>query len=204
MVDVFQAQMLLLLEDDDERQHFNYDKIVEQQNLSKKKRKKMMKKGEELLEQDHFQVKPSNVSTSLRAFGVNGVSSSPGGRQRPSFPGHVHLPPVQPGPLPPQLQEQQSHAEHPGREAAAATAAGPGGGPAPSRSPAPGGQRRGPSEGDHGAEPVSAGQIHQEQDGRVSEPQETEADAGLILIQLLLRLLLFVYIHKQEVTRTSK
>lgn len=67
MVVVFQAEMLLLLEDEDERQHFNYDKIVEQQNLSKKKRKRMMKKGEELLDQDHFQVcvKPSNVSTFL-------------------------------------------------------------------------------------------------------------------------------------------
>lgn len=48
--------MLLMDEDGAKRKHFNYDKIVEQQNLSKKKRKKMMRKGEELAEQDDFQV----------------------------------------------------------------------------------------------------------------------------------------------------
>lgn len=54
--------MALLMEDDadeSKHKHFNYDKIVEQQNLSKKKRKKLLKKGEELLEDDEFQVKPS-------------------------------------------------------------------------------------------------------------------------------------------------
>uniref|UniRef100_A0A3P9C9F5 ESF1, nucleolar pre-rRNA processing protein, homolog (S. cerevisiae) n=1 Tax=Maylandia zebra TaxID=106582 RepID=A0A3P9C9F5_9CICH len=50
------AQMALLMDDDDKHKHFNYDKIVEQQNLSKKKRKKLLKKGEELPEDDHFQV----------------------------------------------------------------------------------------------------------------------------------------------------
>ncbi|XP_023117750.2 ESF1 homolog isoform X2 [Amphiprion ocellaris] len=51
------AQMTLLMEDNDpEHKHFNYDKIVEQQNLSKKKRKKLLKKGQELLEDDDFQV----------------------------------------------------------------------------------------------------------------------------------------------------
>lgn len=46
-------------------------------------------------------------------------SLSPGGRLRPALPGRLHLPPVQPGPVPPRLQEHQSHAEHPGGEAAA-------------------------------------------------------------------------------------
>ncbi|XP_030587788.1 ESF1 homolog [Archocentrus centrarchus] len=51
------AEMALLMEDDDgKHKHFNYDKIVEQQNLSKKKRKKLLKKGEELPEDDDFQV----------------------------------------------------------------------------------------------------------------------------------------------------
>lgn len=51
--------MALLMEDDGDdakHKHFNYDRIVEQQNLSKKKRKKLQKKGEELLEDDDFQV----------------------------------------------------------------------------------------------------------------------------------------------------
>ncbi|XP_024123199.1 ESF1 homolog isoform X3 [Oryzias melastigma] len=54
-----QAEMALLMEDDTDdprHAHFNYDQIVEQQNLSKKKRKKLLKKGEELLEDDSFQV----------------------------------------------------------------------------------------------------------------------------------------------------
>lgn len=54
--------MALLMADDgdgDKHKHFNYDKIVEQQNLSKKKRKKLLKKGEEPLQDDHFQVRPS-------------------------------------------------------------------------------------------------------------------------------------------------
>lgn len=50
------AEMALLMDDDDKHKHFNYDKIVEQQNLSKKKRKKLLKKGEELPEDDDFQV----------------------------------------------------------------------------------------------------------------------------------------------------
>lgn len=51
------AEMALLMEDDDgKHKHFNYDKIVELQNLSKKKRKKLLKKGEELPEDDDFQV----------------------------------------------------------------------------------------------------------------------------------------------------
>lgn len=57
---VFQAEMALLMEDDTDdprHAHFNYDQIVEQQNLSKKKRKKLLKKGEELLEDDSFQVR---------------------------------------------------------------------------------------------------------------------------------------------------
>ncbi|XP_029994626.1 ESF1 homolog [Sphaeramia orbicularis] len=53
------AEMALLMEDDagdTKHKHFNYDKIVEQQNLSKKKKKKLMKKGEQLPDDDHFQV----------------------------------------------------------------------------------------------------------------------------------------------------
>lgn len=120
---MFQAEMMLLMDDDDKRKHFNYDKIVEQQNLSKKKRKKIIKKGEELLHQDDFQVFITSLQNDLKATGwsclnmqmFEGVSvpPPPGGRQRPSLSGHVHLPPVQPGPHPPRLQEHQSHSEHP-------------------------------------------------------------------------------------------
>lgn len=40
-----------------------------------------------------------------------------GGLAGPTFPGHVHLPPVQPGPLGLGLQEDQRNSEHPGGEA---------------------------------------------------------------------------------------
>lgn len=59
---------MLLMDEDDKRQHFNYDKIVEQQNLSKKKRKKMMRKGEELLDQDDFQVCGTPLHGGLEGF----------------------------------------------------------------------------------------------------------------------------------------
>lgn len=66
---LLQAEMTLLMDDEDaKRQHFNYDKIVEQQNLSKKKRKKMMRKGEELLEQDDFQVCVTSLQNDLEGF----------------------------------------------------------------------------------------------------------------------------------------
>lgn len=66
---LLQAEMTLLMDDEDaKRQHFNYDKIVEQQNLSKKKRKKMMRKGEELLEQDDFQVCMTSLQNDLKGF----------------------------------------------------------------------------------------------------------------------------------------
>lgn len=183
---------MLLMDDDADAKgkHFNYDKIVEQQNLSKKKRKKMMRKGEELLDQDDFQVSMTSLQNDRKASSLNmqmfeGVSvpPSPGERPRPSLPGHVHLPPVQPGPLPPCLQEHQSHAEHPEREAAQTTAGGAGS-VAGGAGSAGGGA--GPA-GDHalqgdedGPESVSAGQIHQEQDGRVPEPEEAETDQSLI------------------------
>lgn len=53
---LLQEEMLLLMDDPHQHQHFNYDRIVEQQNLSRRKRRRMMRKGEELLDQDHFQV----------------------------------------------------------------------------------------------------------------------------------------------------
>lgn len=66
---LLQAEMTLLMDDEDaKRKHFNYDKIVEQQNLSKKKRKKMMRKGEELLEQDDFQVCMTSLQNDLKGF----------------------------------------------------------------------------------------------------------------------------------------
>uniref|UniRef100_A0A3Q3EP18 NUC153 domain-containing protein n=1 Tax=Labrus bergylta TaxID=56723 RepID=A0A3Q3EP18_9LABR len=51
--------MALLMEDEGDEakhKHFNYDKIVEQQNLSQKKKKLLKKKGEELQQEDQFQV----------------------------------------------------------------------------------------------------------------------------------------------------
>lgn len=45
------------MDDQDQHHHFNYDHIVEQQNLSRRKRRKMMRKGEELVDQDRFQVR---------------------------------------------------------------------------------------------------------------------------------------------------
>lgn len=66
---LLQAEMTLLMDDEDaKRKHFNYDKIVEQQNLSKKKRKKMMRKGEELLDQDDFQVCMTSLQNDLKGF----------------------------------------------------------------------------------------------------------------------------------------
>ncbi|XP_065816555.1 ESF1 homolog isoform X1 [Labrus bergylta] len=53
------AEMALLMEDEGDEakhKHFNYDKIVEQQNLSQKKKKLLKKKGEELQQEDQFQV----------------------------------------------------------------------------------------------------------------------------------------------------
>lgn len=71
--------MSLLMDDDDaheaKRKHFNYDKIVEQQNLSKKKRRKLLKKGEEPLQDDDFQVKPSVCCTDSRPHLSSGFES---------------------------------------------------------------------------------------------------------------------------------
>lgn len=53
-----------------------------------------------------------------------------GGLAGLAFPGHVHIPPVQPGPLGSGLQEDQRYSEHPGGEAETegGAAAQPGGG----------------------------------------------------------------------------
>ncbi|KAM9313980.1 ESF1 homolog isoform 2-T2 [Pholidichthys leucotaenia] len=114
-----------------------------------------------------------------RSAGRRPVSA---GRQRPPLPGHVHQPPLQPGPLPPQLQEDQSHAEHPGGE----TAPQRGGGAetasnAHSRGHAHSGLSDDAAAAD-GAESVAAGQIGQKENGAVSgseEEAEAAVDAGL-------------------------
>lgn len=74
---LLQEEMLLLMDDHDQRQHFNYHQIVEQQNLSRRKRRKMMRKGEELLDQDHFQVPLASPEASGRSCRCLMVSLSP-------------------------------------------------------------------------------------------------------------------------------
>lgn len=74
---LLQEEMLLLMDDHDQRQHFNYHQIVEQQNLSRRKRRKMMRKGEELLDQDNFQVPLAPPEASGRSRRCLTASLSP-------------------------------------------------------------------------------------------------------------------------------
>jgi len=123
-----------------------------------------------------------NVSVSPGVFKC--LCVSPGGREGPALPGHVHLPPVQPGPVQPQLQEDQSHAELPGGEAAQARGEEGGGAGGRHRRRKTGKRlRRSDGRGRHeevdGRRIVSARQVHQEQDGAVSGAEETEVRVGL-------------------------
>lgn len=103
------------------------------------------------------------------------------GPEGPAVRRHVHIAPVQPGPVRTGLQEDQSHTELPGREAAP-----PGGEAAKAgtgndqKETGSGGRERADDvvvdvqEERGGPQSVFTHQEHQEQDGTVSGPQETE------------------------------